>query len=330
MPEFKARPILLTGSSGWLGRFLAPLLKLEGYEVVGMDVAPGAYTDIVASVADAAAVKRVFAERAIGAVIHAGGLHKPDIKRFPAQSFIDVNVAGTLNLLSAAAAAGHDRFIFTSTTSLMITAAIRKEEQSAAVWLDENFAPLAPRNIYGVTKLAAENLCRVWSADHKMACIVLRTARFFPEDDDALHGRDEENTKANEFLNRRLTVEDAARAHIVALEKAPEIGFGVYIVSAPTPFAPGDAAALRRDAVSVIARLFPDAPALYAARGWALPATIARVYDASKMTRDLGFTCKTDFAAILAALRDGEPLPFAHQSGYVSPVINAAVPLAAS
>ena len=72
--------------------------------------------------------------------------------------------------------------------------------------------------------------------------------------------------KANELLHRRLTVEDAAEAHIVALERAPEIGFGTFIVSAPTPFERSEAAALKRDAAAVIARHFPDAPALYAAR----------------------------------------------------------------
>ena len=47
-----------------------------------------------------------FAEHGIEAVIHAGALHKPDIVRYPAQAFVDVNVTGTLNLLEAAAAAG--------------------------------------------------------------------------------------------------------------------------------------------------------------------------------------------------------------------------------
>jgi hypothetical protein len=69
----------------------------------------------------------------------------------------------------------------------------------------------------------------------------------------------------------------------------------------------------------VIARHFPDAAALYAARGWTLPARIGRVYDAAAIERDLGFRCATDFAAVLAALREGRPLPFAHDPDYTSP-----------
>ena len=88
----------------------------------------------------------------IEAVIHAGALHKPDIVRYPRQAFIDVNVTGTLNLLEEAVAAGDERFVFTSTTSLMITQAIRDETATEAVWLDETSGPLQPRNIYGVTK----------------------------------------------------------------------------------------------------------------------------------------------------------------------------------
>ncbi len=97
--------ILLTGSSGWLGRFLAPRLRQDGHEVAGLDVAPGADTDVIGSVADRALVDRIFAERGIEAVVHAGALHKPDIARYPKQAFVDVNVTGTLNLLEAAAAA---------------------------------------------------------------------------------------------------------------------------------------------------------------------------------------------------------------------------------
>ncbi len=315
--------VLLTGSSGWLGRYLAPALRVDGHDVVGVDIAPGADTDVVGSVADRNVVDRVFADHGIDAVIHAGALHKPDIARYPRQAFVDVNVTGTLNLLDAAVAHSCSRFVFTSTTSLMITQAIRDERAGEATWLDEGSGPLSPRNIYGVTKRAAEELCRLIHADHGLPTIVLRTGRFFPEDDDTHHTLSGENMKANELLHRRLTVEDCARAHIVALEKAPEIGFGAYVVSAPPPFARSDAAELKCDATAVIARVFPDATALYAQRGWRLPTSIGRVYDPSAIERDLSFRCTTDFAAVLAALRSGAALPFAHDPRYVSPKENA-------
>ena len=272
------------------------------------------------SVADKGVVERVFAEAGVEAVIHAGGLHKPDIARFPSQTFVDVNVSGTLNLLEAACAAGHDRFVFTSTTSLMISEAVRRESGDAAVWLDETAGPLAPRNIYGVTKLAAEGLCRIAHLEHGLNCVVLRTGRFFPEEDDTHRGLPGLNLKANEFLNRRLTVDDAAAAHIAALDRASAIGFGVFILSAKTPFQAADAVALKASATSVVARYFPDAPALYDRMGWKLPTSIARVYDSSLAERVLGFRCATDFAAVLSAIREDRPLPFAHDADYVSPV----------
>lgn len=311
--------VLLTGSSGWLGRFLAPQLRRVGHEVVGIDVAPGPYTQIVGSVADRTLIERVFADRAVEAVIHAAALHKPDIARYSTQAFVDVNVTGTLNLLEAARQAGHDRFVLTSTTSLMISEVIRAEAGQAAVWIDEATGPLEPRNIYGVTKLAAEGLCRLYHLEHGLACVVLRTARFFPEDDDTHRDLSGPNMKANEFLNRRLTVEDVARAHVVALERAPALGFDISIVSAPTPFARSDVRALKQDAKGVIERIFPEAATLYGRHGWHLPRSIGRVYDASHAETTLGFRAACDFAAILEALRDDAPMPFAHDEAYRSP-----------
>jgi nucleoside-diphosphate-sugar epimerase len=311
--------VLLTGSSGWLGRFLAPRLRAAGHVVTGLDVAPGIDTDVIGTVADRALIDRIFAERGIEAVIHGGALHKPDIVRYPNQAFVDVNLSGTLNLLQASVAAGASRFVFTSTTSLMISTAIREGRGDTAIWIDETLAPLEPRNIYGVTKLAAEQVCRLIHAEHGLPVVILRTSRFFPEDDDTHLTLSGENMKANELLHRRLTVEDATEGHMVALERAPEIGFGTFILSAPTPFVPDDVAALKVDAPGVIARYFPDAAELYAGQGWQLPATIDRVYDADLSERVLGFRCKTDFAAVLTSLRAGAPLPLAHDSDYVSP-----------
>ncbi|MEN2787368.1 NAD-dependent epimerase/dehydratase family protein [Sphingomonas qilianensis] len=311
--------VLLTGSSGWLGRFLAPRLRGAGHMVTGLDIAPGADTDVIGSVADRALIDRVFGAHGIEAVIHAGALHKPDIVRYPRQTFIDVNTSGTLGLLEAAVAAKASRFVFTSTTSLMISQSIRAGASDEAAWIDETLAPLEPRNIYGVTKLAAEQICRLIHAEHGLPVVILRTSRFFPEDDDTHAQPSGENMKANELLHRRLTVHDAAAAHLVALERAPALGFGTFIVSAATPFARDETAELKRDAPAVIARHFPDAAALYATAGWTLPASIDRVYDAALAEHVLGFRCTTGFGDVLAALRDGRPLPAAHDPTYVSP-----------
>jgi len=314
--------VLLTGSSGWLGRFLAPLLVREGYRVVGLDIAPGPATTILGSVADRACIDRAFAEHAPDIVVHAGALHKPDIVRYPPHAFVDVNVTGTLNLLEAAVASGHQRFVFTSTTSLMVRADVRAGRSGgaqSAFWMDEDFGPLRPRNIYGVTKLAAEHLCRLYHELHGIDALVLRTGRFFPEDDDTHRTPSGPNLKANELLNRRLTVEDAAAAHLAALRAPAELGYQAFVLSAPPPFVPADAAALIADAPAVIARYHPDAAALYAQRGWVLPDHVDRVYDPGKAERLLGWRASTDFGVLLAALRSGAPLPFHHDPDYISP-----------
>lgn len=296
--------ILVTGASGWLAATLIPRLERDGHRVIGLDPRPGPFTTIVASQGDRAAVRAAIRDHGVTAVIHAGALHKPDIATNTYQNFIDANVTGTLNLLEEAVAAGVSRFVFTSTTSLMISQEIRDGRGPRAVWIDETLAPLTPRNIYGATKYAAEKLCHLFHVEHGLPLIVLRTARFFPEEDDMAHAiaQSAENTKANEFLFRRLGVEDAAEAHVAALARAPDIGFDTFIVCAPTPFRPEDCEDLMRDAPAVVRRLFPDYEEKYAKRGWSMFAAIDRVYDASKMERRLGFRCATDFRAILNML----------------------------
>ena len=116
------------------------------------------------------------------------------------------------------------------------------------------------------------------------------------------------NTKANELLFRRPTVEDVAEGHVVALDQAPELGFDTFIISARTPFSPDDCAELIVDAPGVVARYFPHYPDIYARLGWTMFESIDRVYDSGKAARRLGFVCRTGFAERLnelAAQLDG-------------------------
>ena len=301
--------ILVTGSSGWLGQTLVPRLRQLGHEVVGIDPVPSPTTRVVGSIADRALVRATMRDFQVEAVIHAGARHKPHVQTHAPSEFVAVNIQGTLNLLEESVSAGSkvDRFVFTSTTSLLVSNGIRAGRAGGATraaWMTEELTPLLPRNIYGVTKLSAEHLCRMFHELHGLPIVILRTARFFPEADDMAHAivQSEENTKTNEFLFRRLTVGDAAESHVVALDKARELGFDTFIICATTPFSRNDCEALIVDAPAVVARYFPRYPELYARLGWTMFGSIDRVYDSTKAATRLGFVCRTGFREKLAEL----------------------------
>jgi UDP-glucose 4-epimerase len=297
--------VLVTGSSGHLGEALVRVLGAEGIDVAGLDVLESPYTSAVGSIADRAFVRRSMAR--VDAVIHAATLHKPHVGSHTRQDFVDTNITGTLNLLEEAVAVGVGGFVYTSTTSAF-GRALSPGLGAPAAWIDEDVAPV-PRNIYGATKTAAEDLCELAHRDEGLPCLILRTSRFFPEEDDRDEirgGYPDMNVKVNELLYRRGDIEDMVGAHRLALERAGEIGFGRYIVSATTPFTRADLTELRADAPAVVRRLFPDYEAIYAERGWSMFPSIDRVYDNTRAREELGWAPRYDFRHALDRLAAGE------------------------
>ena len=295
--------VLVTGSSGHLGEALMRTLRASGRAALGLDIIPGLFTDAIGSIADRALVARSM--KGVDAVLHAATLHKPHVATHAREAFVETNVRGTLILLEEAARARVRAFVMTSTTSAFGDA-LKPPPDEPAAWIDERVAPV-PKNIYGVTKTAAEDLCQLFHRNERLASIVLRTSRFFPEeDDDAAAGKSyaDDNTKANEYLFRRVAIEDVVDAHLLAAERAPAIGFKKYIISATTPFKPADCARLRVEAPTVVSLRAPGWEGEYARRGWRMFPSIDRVYYNALARQDLGWRPKWDFAAIVRRLRD--------------------------
>jgi UDP-glucose 4-epimerase len=185
---------------------------------------------------------------------------------------------GTLCLLEAALENGVRGFVYSSTTSAF-GGALRPADGQPAAWIDEDVES-APRNIYGVTKKAAEDLCELFFRSTGLPCIVLRNARFFLEADDDPGQRtiyEDLNLKVNEYLYRRVDLADAVDAHILAAERVSDLGFGRYIVSATSPFERWHLSDLRNDPASAVRSLIPEYEEVYRERGWRMLPRIDRV-----------------------------------------------------
>jgi nucleoside-diphosphate-sugar epimerase len=279
-------------------------LRARQVEVVGVDIVDSPFTDVCGSIAECSVVEH--AMRGVTAVLHAATLHKPHVASHGRQAFIDTNVTGTLNLLEAAVAQRAQAFIFTSTTSTFGDA-LTPPPGAPAAWITEQVAPI-PKNIYGVTKVAAEDLCQLFHRNERLPCLILRTSRFFPEGDDVPAIRaawEDDNLKVNELLYRRVDVEDVVSAQLCALDKASEIGFGRFIISATTPFARADAAELGRDAPQVLQRVVPEYLPTFSARGWKMLPRLDRVYVNDRAREVLGWRPQHDFRSALRALTAG-------------------------
>jgi len=274
--------LLITGSSGQLGRAIARQLGAV-HRITGLDLTSGAWTTHVGSVTDRELVFKL--AEGIDAIIHTASLHAPHVTQFTKEQFIEVNVQGTLHLLEAALKHKAQGFIYTSTTSLYGAALI---PHGRAVWVTEELVP-QPRDIYDITKFAAEQLCKAVSNEFGLPCVCLRTSRFWDEP---------AARRAVYRLYRGIDVRDAASAHALALQNPPA-QFEIFNISAQSPFVESDTVELLRDARELVLRYCPEAEAAFARRGWELPKCIDRVYVVAKANSMLGFEPRHNFRELL-------------------------------
>jgi UDP-glucose 4-epimerase len=299
--------VLVTGVAGRVGRALRARLAI-GHVVRGLDRLSAPGVDCIGDLGDAKLVSRALL--GIDAVVHCAALHAPHVGRVDEQEFQRVNVDATLALWHAARAAGVRRFVFTSTTALYgaddasgthsthSTHSTHRADGAdgagspRAAWITEATRP-RPRSIYHRSKLAAENGLREAACGGGPAVTVLRMSRCFAEPAPLM---------AVYRLHRGIDVRDVAEAHALALAGPATEPWRCFNVSGSTPFAAADADRLWRDAPALLRERMPALAREFARRGWALPASIDRVYVPDAGMQALDWRPRHGWAAVLDQL----------------------------
>jgi len=278
------KKIIVTGSSGKLGKEIIKQLRLQNYEALGLDLINSDTTDKIVDIRNRKEIEEI--TKGFDAIIHTAALHgKHTDLNYSRDKFIETNINGTNNLLSACVANGIKKFLYTSTTSIYGTAMVNPQQ---AVWVDENLIP-EPRDIYDITKLTCELLCKDYFEKEEIETTVLRVSRFLPEDD---------NTKANHRIYRGLDEEDGAIGHLLALEKK-FCSFQIYNISNESPFHKADLKDLYTNPKKVIKKYYPNIEEIYKSKDWKFLQRIDRVYSIEKAKRELNYRPVNNFDSFL-------------------------------
>lgn len=299
--------IVITGSTGYLGKALVKKFREQQHDVIGIDILESNETTIVGSITNKNLIEKAL--RGSDVIIHSAALHKPHISIHSKQQFIDVNVTGTQNLLESAIKHKVKSFIFTSTTSIF-GHALSPANEEFAVWVNEDLRPI-PKNIYGVTKISAENLCQLAHQEYGLNIIILRTSRFFPKENDTknlIPGFSEDNIQVIEYLYRRVNILDVVAAHEQAIERASEIGFDKFIITSTTPFQESDCAELIWNAPTTLKKYYPWYEEIFYKMDWKMFPSLGRIYVNKKAREHLGWKPKYNFNEILNSMVSRENL----------------------
>jgi len=154
--------ILITGNTGFVGKFLTKSLVDKGHQVIGLDVSiPEKKNDgfVLGSVLDIKSIME--AAKGADAIIHLAAKHHDfGISR---EEFFEVNVQGTQNLLDCASRLGIKKFIFYSTVAVY---------GNHKAYTNEDTTP-EPESDYGESKLAAEKRVNKWVAEDKAREVII-------------------------------------------------------------------------------------------------------------------------------------------------------------
>jgi UDP-glucose 4-epimerase len=165
--------ILVTGGAGYIGGTVARILLAGGHAVTIFDnlchsrraaVAPGAEF-IEGDLADRALLEKTLRSGRFQGVMHFAALIEAGESMQRPEIYFRNNTAGTLSLLEAMLATGHDRLVFSS------TAACYGEPVSTPILED---AKLEPTNPYGESKLLVEHMLRWFNRIHGFRYASLR------------------------------------------------------------------------------------------------------------------------------------------------------------
>jgi len=148
--------VLVTGGAGYIGGVVTHALVDAGHQVVVLDDLSQGYADNLPAGVEfhqlsVHEVSRVLtAEAGFDGVLHFAGKLSVEESVARPDLYWDVNVVGTIAVLTAMRAAGTQRLIFSSTGSMYDPAGM-----AATGKLDEN-AVIRPNNPYASTKLAVD------------------------------------------------------------------------------------------------------------------------------------------------------------------------------
>ena len=285
--------VLITGAGGTLGTSLAPALADAGHEPVLQDVRPvkTAYEFVQGDVRSLDDV--TVAARGADLIVHTAAIHGIHLADHTTREFHDLNLTGTLNVWEAAAASGACRGVVFSST--MGVYGDHRGARAGAVPLHEDL-PLQPGDIYGWTKLAGEELCRLYGRRYGIPSLALRFGMFVPEPFFRYGIR---------LLYGGVDTRDVVRAVMAAIDALAtgRTTWGAFNVHSLVPFRAADEERLVSDPMSGVDAYHPGAPELLTERGVESLAPVTAWYPMDRARDELGFEPKHNFDAWLDELR---------------------------